>query len=105
MKNGLQVRPGGFFEIEFFWDNNRCFEEIIGNRPVLRGITRHYNTVGGANELVPNQATIWPNHDRRASDGVELQSLFTKLCSAFDRLMANGADGENIEVFLFVLSL
>ena len=51
MKNGLQVRPGGFFEIEFFWDNNRCFEEIIGNRPVLRGITRHYNTVGGANSL------------------------------------------------------
>lgn len=38
-KNGLPVRPGGFAEIDFFGDNNRSFEKIIGNRPVLRSNT------------------------------------------------------------------
>ena len=41
-KNGLQVKLGGFAEIDFFGDNTRSFEENIGNRPVLRS-----NTVAG----------------------------------------------------------
>lgn len=43
-KNGLQVKLGGFVEIDFFVDNTRSFQEIIGNRPVLRS-----HTVGRAN--------------------------------------------------------
>ena len=43
-KTGLQVKLGGFAEIDFIGDNTRSFPEIIGNRPVLRS-----NTVGGAN--------------------------------------------------------
>ncbi len=46
-KNGLQVELGGFAEIDFIGDNTRSFEEIIGNRPVLRS-----NTLGGANRLL-----------------------------------------------------
>lgn len=45
-KNGLQVTLGGFAEIDFIGDSTRSFEEIIGNRPVLRS-----NTLGGANSL------------------------------------------------------
>jgi hypothetical protein len=45
-KHGLEVKLGGFAEIDFFGDNTRSFEEIIGNRPVLRS-----NTVGGANSM------------------------------------------------------
>ena len=45
-KNGLQVKLGGFAEIDFISDNTRSYEEIIGNRPVLRS-----NTLGGANSL------------------------------------------------------
>src|SRR5438046_242947 len=43
-KNGLQVKLGGFAEIDFVGDNTQSFPEIIGSRPVL-----HSNTVGGAN--------------------------------------------------------
>ena len=43
-KNGLQVTLGGFAEFDFVRDNTRSFQEIIGNRPVLRS-----NTVAGAN--------------------------------------------------------
>jgi hypothetical protein len=43
-KNRLQVKVGGFAEIDFVSDNTRSFQEIIGNRPVLQS-----NTVGGAN--------------------------------------------------------
>jgi hypothetical protein len=43
-KNGLEIDLGGFAEIDFFGDSTRSFQEIIGNRPVLRS-----NTVGGAN--------------------------------------------------------
>ena len=41
-KNGLQVKLGGFAEIDFVGDNTQSFPEIIGSRPVL-----HSNTVGG----------------------------------------------------------
>lgn len=43
-KNGLQVKLGGFAEIDFVGDTTQSFPEIIGNKPVLRS-----NTVGGAN--------------------------------------------------------
>jgi len=43
-KNGLEIKLGGFAEIDFSVDTTRSFEETIGNRPVLRS-----NTVGGAN--------------------------------------------------------
>jgi hypothetical protein len=43
-KNGLQVTLGGFAEFDFVSDNTQSFQEIIGNRPVLRS-----NTVAGAN--------------------------------------------------------
>ncbi len=43
-KNGLQVKIGGFAELDFMGDNTRSFDEIIGNRAVLRS-----NTLGGAN--------------------------------------------------------
>ena len=46
-KNGLQVKLGGFAEIDFIGDSTRSFEEIIGNRPVLQS-----NTLGGANRLL-----------------------------------------------------
>lgn len=46
-KNGLQVKLGGFAEIDFIGDNTRSFEEIIGNRPVLQS-----NTLDGANSLL-----------------------------------------------------
>ena len=45
-KNGLHVKLGGFAEIDFIGDSTRSFEEIIGNRPVLRS-----HTLGGANSL------------------------------------------------------
>ena len=41
-KNGLQVKLGGFAEMDFVGDNTQSFAEIIGSRPVL-----HSNTVGG----------------------------------------------------------
>ena len=43
-KHGLEIHLGGFAEIDFIGDNTRSFQEIIGDRPVLRS-----NTVGGAN--------------------------------------------------------
>lgn len=43
-KGGLTVKLGGFAEIDFIGDSTRSFEEIIGNRPVLRS-----DTLGGAN--------------------------------------------------------
>jgi hypothetical protein len=43
-KNGVTVKLGGFAEVDFIGDNTRSFEEIIGNRPVLRS-----DTLGGAN--------------------------------------------------------
>jgi hypothetical protein len=46
-KNDLEIKLGGFAEIDSFGDNTRSFEEVIGNRPVLRS-----NTVGGANSSV-----------------------------------------------------
>jgi hypothetical protein len=45
-KNGLEIKLGGFAEVDFIGDNTRSFEETIGNRPVLRS-----NTVGGANNV------------------------------------------------------
>ena len=50
-KHGLEVKLGGFAEIDFFVDNTRSFEEVIGNRPVLRS-----NTVGGANSSFQTSA-------------------------------------------------
>ena len=44
VKHGLQIHLGGFAEIDFIGDNTRSFQEIVGDRPVLRS-----NTVGGAN--------------------------------------------------------
>src|SRR5207244_4227986 len=43
-KNGLQVRLGGFAELDFIDDSTQSFQELVGNRPVL-----HSNTVSGAN--------------------------------------------------------
>jgi hypothetical protein len=43
-RNGLQVRLGGFAEMNFIDDNTRSFQELVGNRPVA-----HSNTVAGAN--------------------------------------------------------
>ena len=50
-KNDLEIKLGGFAEIDFVGDNTRSFEEVIGNRPVLRS-----NTVGGANSLFQTSA-------------------------------------------------
>ena len=35
-KNGSQIKIGGCAELDFIGDTTRSFEEIIGNRPVLR---------------------------------------------------------------------
>lgn len=35
-KNGLQIKIGGCAELDFIGDTTRSFQEIIGNRPVLR---------------------------------------------------------------------
>ncbi|MCX5720942.1 MAG: hypothetical protein NT179_02800 [Nitrospirae bacterium] len=43
-KDGLQFTVGGFAELDFIGDNTRSFEEVIGNRPVLRS-----DTLAGAN--------------------------------------------------------
>ena len=68
-KNGLQVKLGGFAEIDFIGDNTQSFQEIIGNRPVLRS-----NTVAGANSLLSSQPTEQPDLTRCASPGVRMAS-------------------------------
>ena len=71
-KNGLQVTLGGFAEIDFIGDNSRSFEEIIGNRPVLRS-----NTLGGANSLFqtsPRNSRI--TLDVRAPERNSIKSRF-----------------------------
>ena len=71
-KNGLQVKLGGFAEIDFVGDNTQSFAEIIGNRPVL-----HSNTVGGANSqfftsLQSSRITL----DVRAPERGDIKSRF-----------------------------
>jgi hypothetical protein len=71
-KNGLQVKLGGFAEIDFVGDNTRSFAEIIGNRPVLRS-----NTVGGANnsfQTSPRSSRI--TLDVRAPERDDIKSRF-----------------------------
>jgi len=58
-KNGLQIKIGGFAELDFIGDNTRSFEEIIGNRPVLRS-----DTVAGAN----GRYTTSPRNSRLTFD-------------------------------------
>ena len=38
-KNGLQIKIGGFAELDFIGETTRSFEEITGNRPVRRSDT------------------------------------------------------------------
>ena len=71
-KNGLQVKLGGFAEIDFVGDSTRSVTEIIGNRSVLRS-----DTVGGANSQFfasPRNSRIW--FDVRAPERDGLQSRY-----------------------------
>ena len=71
-KSGLQVKLGGFAEIDFIGDSTRSFEEITGNRPVLRS-----NTLGGANGLFqtsPRNSRI--TIDVRAPERDSIKSRF-----------------------------
>lgn len=68
-KNGLQVKLGGFAELDFIGDNTRSFGEIIGNRPVLRS-----NTLGGANSTLqasPRNSRIWFDVQAPERDGLK----------------------------------
>ena len=58
-KNGLTIKVGGFAEIDFIGDSTRSFEEIIGNRPVLRS-----ETLAGAN----GRFTTSPRNSRLTFD-------------------------------------
>lgn len=58
-KNGLQIKIGGFAELDFIGDTTRSFEEIIGNRPVLRS-----DTLAGAN----GRYTTSPRNSRLTFD-------------------------------------
>lgn len=71
-KNGLEFKMGGFAEIDFIEDNTRSFQEIIGNRPVLRS-----NTVGGANsQLFTSVRNSRLTFDVRAPERERLKSRF-----------------------------
>ena len=78
-KNGLQVKLGGFAEIDFIEDSTRSFEEIIGNRPVLRS-----NTVGGANSLFQTS----PRNSRITLDvrAPEMNSIKSRFYGSVDFL-------------------
>ncbi len=68
-KNGLKVKLGGFAEIDFIQDNTQSFEEIIGNRPVLRS-----TTVAGANsqfQTSPRNSRIWIDVRAPERDGIK----------------------------------
>jgi len=73
-KNGLQVKLGGFAEIDFVGDNTQSFTEIIGNRPVL-----HSNTVGGANSQFftsPRSSRITLDVRAPERDGIKSRFYF-----------------------------
>ena len=73
-KNGLQVKLGGFAEIDFVGDNTQSFAEIIGNRPVL-----HSNTVGGANSQFftsPRSSRITLDVRAPERDGIKSRFYF-----------------------------
>ena len=72
VKNGVQVKIGGFAELDFMGDNTRSFDEIIGNRAVLRS-----NTLGGANgryETSPRNSRI--TIDARAPERNGMKSQY-----------------------------
>jgi hypothetical protein len=73
-KNGLQVKLGGFAEIDFVGDNTQSFAEIIGNRPVL-----HSNTVTGANSQFftsPRNSRITLDVRAPERDGIKSRFFF-----------------------------
>ncbi len=78
-RDGLSVKLGGFAEIDFIGDNTRSFEEIIGNRPVLRS-----NTLGGANSLFQTS----PRNSRITIDvqAPERNGIKTRFYGAMDFL-------------------
>lgn len=78
-KSGLQVKLGGFAEIDFIGDSTRSFEEITGNRPVLRS-----NTLGGANSLFQTS----PRNSRITLDvrAPERDGIATRFYGAIDFL-------------------
>ena len=78
-KNGLQVKLGGFAEIDFIGDSTRSFEEITGNRPVQRS-----NTLGGANSLFQTS----PRNSRITLDvrAPERDGIKTRFFGAIDFL-------------------
>jgi len=68
---GLQVKIGGFAELDFMGDNTRSFDEIAGNRPVLRS-----NTLAGANgrfETSPRNSRITIDVRAPERDGIKSQ--------------------------------
>jgi hypothetical protein len=74
-RNGLQVRLGGFAEINFIDDNTQSFQELVGNRPVL-----HSNTVGGANSQVflsPRNSRIILDVRAPERDGIKSRLFFS----------------------------
>lgn len=78
-KNGLQVKVGGFAEIDFVGDNTQSFQEIISNRPVLQS-----NTVAGTN----GQFFTSPRNSRITLDvrAPETNGIKTRYFAAVDFL-------------------
>jgi hypothetical protein len=78
-KNRLQVKVGGFAEIDFVSDSTQSFQEIIGNRPVLQS-----NTVAGAN----GQFFVSPRNSRITLDvrAPETNGIKTRYYAAVDFL-------------------
>ncbi len=85
-KDGLQVTLGGFAELDFIGDSTRSFEEIIGNRPVLRS-----DTLGGANSLYQTS----PRNSRVTIDvrDPERNGIRTRFFGAVDFLSNEPAVG------------
>jgi len=73
-RRGLQVKMGGFLEIDFLGDNTQSFKEIIGNQAVLRS-----DTVGGANSQFissPRNSRITLDVQAPERDGINSRLYF-----------------------------
>jgi len=90
-RRGLQVKMGGFLEIDFIGDSTQSFKEIIGNQAVLRS-----NTVGGANsQLISSPRNSRITFDVRAP---ERDGMKSRLYFAMDFLGNQSAIGPSTGV-------
>jgi hypothetical protein len=88
-KNGLQVKLGGFAELDFIGDNTRSFQEIIGNRPVLQS-----HTLAGANsQFVTSPRNSRITFDVRAPERDGIKSRYFAAIDFLGNQPAIGTSG------------